>query len=56
VERRDEVIDAGFARLGAALTAAATLDPAILCEVLIEQSLPRTGRHDDTAILCAFLA
>lgn len=56
VERRDEVIDSGFARLGAALTAAATRDPAILCEVLIEQSLPPTGRSDDTAILCAFLA
>jgi GAF domain-containing protein len=56
VERRGETIDTGFARLGAALTAAATLDPANLCEALIEQSLPRTGRNDDTAILCAFLA
>jgi serine phosphatase RsbU (regulator of sigma subunit) len=56
VERRGEIIDTGFARLGAALTAAATLDPASLCEALIEQSLPRTGRNDDTAILCAFLA
>jgi hypothetical protein len=27
-----------------------------LCEALIEQSLPRTGRTDDTAVLCAFLA
>jgi serine phosphatase RsbU (regulator of sigma subunit) len=56
VERRGETIDTGFARLGTALTAAATLDPANLCEALIEQSLPRTGRNDDTAILCAFLA
>ena len=56
VERRGEIIAAGFARLGTALTAAATLDPANLCEALIEQSLPRTGRTDDTAILCAFLA
>ena len=56
VERRGETIDTGFARLGTALTAAATLDPANLCEALIEQSLPRTGRTDDTAILCAFLA
>jgi len=56
VERRGEIIDAGFARLSAALTAAATLDPASLCDALIERSLPRTGRNDDTAILCAFLA
>jgi hypothetical protein len=56
VERRGETIDTGFARLGTALTAAATLDPVNLCEALIEQSLPRTGRTDDTAILCAFLA
>ena len=56
VERRGETIDTGFARLGTALTTAATLDPANLCEALIEQTLPRTGRNDDTAILCAFLA
>jgi serine phosphatase RsbU (regulator of sigma subunit) len=56
VERRGEIIDTGLARLGTALTAAATLDPVNLCEALIEQSLPRTGRNDDTAILCAFLA
>lgn len=56
VERRGEVIDTGLARLGAALTAAATRDPVNLSEALIEQSLPRTGRTDDTAILCAFLA
>ena len=56
VERRGETIDTGFARLGTAFAAAATLDPANLCEALTEQSLPRTGRNDDTAILCAFLA
>jgi serine phosphatase RsbU (regulator of sigma subunit) len=56
VERRGEIIDQGFARLGAAFTAAATLDPADLCEALIERSLPHTGRDDDTSILCAFLA
>jgi serine phosphatase RsbU (regulator of sigma subunit) len=56
VERRGEIIDTGLARLGTAFTAAATLDPVSLCEALIEQSLPRTGRYDDTAILCAFLA
>ena len=56
VERRGEIIDAGFARLSEALTAAATLDPASLCDALIERSLPCTGRNDDTAILCAFLA
>ena len=56
VERRGETIDAGFARLGAAFAAAATRDPADLCDALIGQSLPRTGRNDDTAILCAFLA
>ena len=56
VERRGETIDTGFARLGTAFAAAATLDPANLCEALTEQSLPRTGRTDDTAILCAFLA
>ena len=56
VERRGEIIDVGFARLGTAFAAAATLDPANLCEALIEQSLPPTGGIDDTAILCAFLA
>jgi serine phosphatase RsbU (regulator of sigma subunit) len=56
VERRDEIIDAGFAWLGAAFAAATTLDPASLCKVLIGQSLPRTGRDDDAAILCASLA
>jgi hypothetical protein len=56
VERRGEIIDAGFARLSEALTAAATLDPASLCDALIERSLPRTGRNDDTAIFCALLA
>ena len=56
VERRGETIDTGFARLGTAFAAAATLDPANLCEALTEQSLPRSGRTDDTAILCAFLA
>jgi Stage II sporulation protein E (SpoIIE) len=56
VERRGEIIDTGFARLGTAFTAAATLDPVNLCEALIEQSLPHTGRNDDTAILRAFLA
>ena len=56
VERRGEIIDAGFARLSTAFAAAATLDPANLCEALIEQSLPPTGGIDDTAILCACLA
>jgi serine phosphatase RsbU (regulator of sigma subunit) len=56
VERRGEIIDTGLARLGAAFTEAATLDPVNLCEALIEQSLPHTGRDDDTVILCAFLA
>jgi hypothetical protein len=56
VERRDEVIDAGFAWLGAAFAAASVLDPASLCKVLVGQSLPRAGRGDDAAILCAFLA
>jgi GAF domain-containing protein len=56
VERRGEIIDTGLARLGTALTAAATLDPVNLCKALIEQSLPRTGRNDDAAILCAFFA
>ena len=56
VERRDEIIDAGFAWLGAAFAAATALDPASLCKVLIGQALPRTGRDDDAAILCAFLA
>ena len=56
VERRGEIIDTGLTRLGTALMAAAKLDPVNLCKALIEQSLPRTGRNDDTAILCAFLA
>lgn len=55
VERRDETIDAGIARLGAALAAATARDPASLCKVLTDQSHPRTGRDDDAALLCAFL-
>jgi serine phosphatase RsbU (regulator of sigma subunit) len=56
VERHNEIIDAGFARLGAAFAAATAHDPATLCKDLSDQSLPRTGRDDDTALLCAFLA
>jgi Stage II sporulation protein E (SpoIIE)/GAF domain len=56
VERRNEIIAAGFARLGTAFAAATARDPASLCKVLTDQSLPRTGREDDTAILCALLA
>ena len=56
VERRDEIIDTGLARIGAALKTATPADPVDLCDALIEQSLPHNGRNDDTAILCAFLA
>jgi serine phosphatase RsbU (regulator of sigma subunit) len=55
VERRGDTFDAGLARLAAALRAAAAADPSTMCDTLIEQSLPRTGRNDDTAIICAFL-
>ena len=55
VERRDEIIDAGLGRLAAALGAAAPAGPVALCDALIRQSLPLTGRSDDTAILCAIL-
>jgi GAF domain-containing protein len=56
VERRDETVDAGIARLAAALKAAPPPDPASLCDALVQQSLADNGRDDDTAILCAFLA
>jgi serine phosphatase RsbU (regulator of sigma subunit) len=56
VEVRDEVIDAGLARLAETFAAAAAPDPARLCEELVRQSLAHTGRDDDTALLCAFLA
>ncbi len=56
VERRHETIDAGFARLSAALAAATTGDPAGLCQALTDQSQPEAGRDDDTAVLSAFLA
>lgn len=56
VERRGEVIDTGLARIGAALKTTTPAGPVDLCDALIEQSLPRTGRNDDAAILCAFLA
>ena len=62
VERRGEVIDVGLARIGAALKTAVRADqggppePADLCDALVAQSLPHSGRDDDTAILCAFLS
>ena len=62
VERRGEVIDTGLARVAAALKTAIPLDlgqqpdPANLCDALVSQSLPLTGRNDDMAILCACLA
>ena len=55
VERRDEIIDDGLGRLAAALRAAAPVGPDGLCDTLIRQSLPLTGRSDDAAILCAML-
>jgi serine phosphatase RsbU (regulator of sigma subunit) len=56
VERRDETIDEGVARLAAALKAALPPDPAGLCNTLVEQAIPHNGRDDDIAILSAFLA
>ena len=56
VERRDETFDTGIARLAIALEAALPPDPASLCDALVEQSAPRTGREDDIAILSAYLA
>jgi GAF domain-containing protein len=56
IERRDEVIDAGLARIAGVLAAPLPPDPAQLCDILVRQSVPRLGREDDTAVLCAFLA
>jgi serine phosphatase RsbU (regulator of sigma subunit) len=56
VERRDEDIDAGIARLADALRPAPPPDPAQLCDTLVRQSVARNGREDDAAVLCAFLA
>ena len=56
VERRGEVIDTGIARLAGVLRDAPPADPERLCDALVRQSVPRGGRDDDTAVLCAFLA
>jgi serine phosphatase RsbU (regulator of sigma subunit) len=56
VERRDEGIDAGIAWLADVLKAAPPAEPAELCDTLVQQSVSRNGRDDDTAVLCAFLA
>jgi GAF domain-containing protein len=56
IERRDEVIDAGLARIAGVLAAPPPPDPEQLCDILVRQSVPRLGREDDTAVLCAFLA
>ena len=56
IERRGEVIDTGIARLAGVLRDALPADPEQLCDALVRQSVPRGGRDDDTAVLCAFLA
>jgi hypothetical protein len=56
VERRDETLDAGIARLATALKAALPPNPAGLCDALVEQSVPHNDRDDDIAILNAYLA
>ena len=55
VERRDETVDSGIARLAAALKATPPPDPAGLCDALAEQSVRHNSRDDDIAILSAFL-
>ena len=55
VERRDETLDAGIARLATALKADLPPDPASLCDALVEQSVPDNDRDDDVAILVAYL-
>ena len=55
VERRDETLDAGIARLATALKADLPPNPASLCDALVEQSVPRNDRDDDIAILNAYL-
>ncbi len=56
VERRDETLDAGIARLATALKADLPPDPASLCDALVEQSVRHNDRDDDVAILNAYLA
>ena len=56
VERRDETLDAGIARLATALKADLPANPASLCDALVEQSVPDNDRDDDIAILIAYLA
>jgi GAF domain-containing protein len=56
VERRDETLDAGIARLATALKADLPPNPASLCDALVEQSVPDNDRDDDIAILVAYLA
>jgi serine phosphatase RsbU (regulator of sigma subunit) len=56
IERRDEGIDDGLARIAGVLAADPPADPEQLCDALVRQSVPRGGREDDMAVLCAFLA
>ena len=54
VERRDEPLQAGLARLAAAAERSDAADPEVLCEALLEALVPpATTRDDDLAILVA---
>ncbi|MDQ4088962.1 MAG: PAS domain-containing SpoIIE family protein phosphatase/ATP-binding protein [Actinomycetota bacterium] len=54
VERRDEPLQAGLARLAAAAERSNASDPEVLCEALLEALVPpATTRDDDLAILVA---
>lgn len=51
IERRDEDIDAGLARLAGALVLHRRSDPETLADALLADLLPPTGNTDDTALV-----
>ncbi|HJV09517.1 MAG TPA: SpoIIE family protein phosphatase, partial [Acidimicrobiales bacterium] len=54
VERRDEPLEAGLARLAAAAERSTAADAEVLCEALLDALVPATAtRDDDLAILVA---
>lgn len=51
IERRDEDIDTGLARLANSLTRHRHTDPEPLADALLADLLPPTGTTDDTALI-----
>lgn len=51
IERRDEDIDVGLARLSGSLTRHRDAAPEALADALLTDLLPSTGNTDDTALI-----